>query len=47
MGGVGDKVILILVFLVVSFGVLVVKMSGCGFGYMGGMIDKLELIKGY
>lgn len=47
LGGVGDKVTLILMPLISSLGIPVAKTSGRGFGITGGTIDKLESISGY
>ena len=46
-GGVGDKVTLIVLPIVASFGVEICKMSGRGLGITGGTADKLESIVGY
>jgi len=46
IGGVGDKVTLVLIPLLASLGIKVSKMSNKGFGYIGGTIDKLESIEG-
>ena len=47
VGGVGDKVSLILLPIIASFDIPVAKMSGRGLGFTGGTIDKLESISGY
>jgi pyrimidine-nucleoside phosphorylase len=47
IGGVGDKVSLILAPLVASLDVYVPMMSGPGLGHTGGTVDKLESIPGF
>ena len=47
IGGVGDKVSLILAPLVASLDVYVPMMSGRGLGHTGGTVDKLETIPGF
>lgn len=46
-GGVGDKVTMVLMPIIASFGVPIVKMSGRGLGYTQGTADKLESIPGF
>lgn len=47
MGGVGDVILLMFGFMVVVCGGYVLMIFGCGFGYIGGMFDKFEVIFGY
>ena len=46
-GGVGDKVSLILVPLIASYGLAVPQHSGRGLGHGGGTLDKMESITGW
>lgn len=46
-GGVGDKISLILLPILLSFDIVVPMISGRGLGHTGGTVDKLESIIGY
>lgn len=47
IGGVGDVILLMLGLMVVVCGGYILMIFGCGFGYIGGMFDKLEFIFGF
>ena len=46
-GGVGDKISITLIPLLVAAGVPIIKLLGPGLGYTGGTIDKLKSIPGF
>lgn len=46
-GGVGDKITIILIPILMALGIPTVKLSGRGLGYTGGTIDKLEAIPNF
>jgi pyrimidine-nucleoside phosphorylase len=46
-GGVGDETILVVEPVASAYGLPIGKMSGRGFGFCGGIRDKIESITGY
>ncbi|MBO4579426.1 MAG: thymidine phosphorylase [Clostridiales bacterium] len=46
-GGVGDKVTILLLPLLATFGIKTVKLSGRGLGFTGGTVDKFGSIEGF
>ena len=46
-GGVGDKVTILLLPLLATFGIKTVKLSGKGLGFTGGTVDKFGSIEGF
>lgn len=47
IGGVGDKIFMLIVLMFVELGFCVLMFFGCGLGVIGGMFDKFELFLGF